>query len=241
MIVEASVRGKKSVDGRVTMVEPSRTIFSKTGALVCRVTATPRKGKVPVRIYNPHDEPIVIHKHTTLGILREIDETVAWRSPTADDYDDVEEQQRPEEATDDLASALHGLYGSRAEPEEQASRYREIHEYARLPVKNDGSTDDRVPEHLQQLYEASVEALNRTQRRSLRSLLTEYEDIFARNSKDIGRARDVKHHIDTQFEAPVSQRPSTSKSAHGGDMKKCEDAIRSGIIRLSEPRGPAMS
>ena len=228
VIVEASVRGKGEMDGRMSLLEPANSIFAKTGAMVCRVATTPCKSKVPVRVYNPLEEPIVIYKNTTIGVLREIDETVAWCDSAKTDAED-------DEGADDVADSLHGLYADPDERQEEEEPYCEIRQFGTLPTTADGATDfDRVPEHLQQLYETSIKALNQVQRRSLRRLLVEYEDVFARNSKDIGRARDVKHHIDTQHEEPVHQRPRHHPKAHTEVIRKnVETLAEAGIIRPS--------
>ena len=53
----------------------------KTGAIVCKVVVAPKRGRIPVRIMNPCDEPITIYKGTTLGLLREVDQLRVWKEP----------------------------------------------------------------------------------------------------------------------------------------------------------------
>ena len=72
---EARVRGKSDINGRVAVMEPSSMLFPKTGALLCKLVVIPSKNTIPVRVFNPHDEPIRIYKDTTLGILKEANET----------------------------------------------------------------------------------------------------------------------------------------------------------------------
>ena len=85
------------------------------------------------------------------------------------------------------------------------------------------------------MYEASIAELNGTQRRSLRELLAKYEDIFARDANDIGKAKNIKHHIDTGNEDPVVQKPRRQAKAHTEEIKKqVEKLYRAGIIRPSE-------
>ena len=70
MIIDSTVGGKTSIEGRSTVLEPARTLFMKTGAVDCKVVVAPKSGRVPVRIMNPCDGPITIYKGTTLGLLK---------------------------------------------------------------------------------------------------------------------------------------------------------------------------
>ena len=67
---------------------------------------------------------------------------------------------------------------------------------------------------MQKLYETSIAELNGKQKKSLKSLLHSYSDVFARDANDIGKAVNVKHHIDTGSEEPVVQRPRRQAKAH---------------------------
>ena len=231
MNTEAMVKGKRSVNGRTSVMEPARTVFYKTGALLSKIVVTPDRNKVPVRLYNPHDEPIRLYKNTTLGILREVDETHVFKLPNEDRM--KTEADQPDDVTVTSNESDEEWQTADEEPEEP---YANIRKFATLPTDENGDVDyNKMPEHLQQLYEASIEELNAGQRRDLRKLLVDYEDVFARHSKDIGKAEGVKHHIDTGDEPPVSQRPRRQPKAYTGEIqdqiKKLHDA---GVIRPSE-------
>ena len=214
VIVNAKIKGKNSVDGRTILIEPARQLFGKTGALLCKVATIPTGGFVPVRILNPHDEPITIFKNTTLGTLCGVDKTRAWREPPAEDVAQV----KTDSSTNDLNSLT-----------------ARINEMKDLPLTEDGDVDfDRVPEHLQELFDRSVTALNSIQKRSLHSLFHEYQDVFARDSTDIGKARGISHHIDTGDEQPVHQRPRRHAKVHAEDLQKQVKVLAdAGIIRPS--------
>ena len=70
-----NVIGKADVDGRPVVVEPSKTVYGKTGAVVCKIAAKPRRCVVPLRIANPGDATITIYKGTTVGILSDVTES----------------------------------------------------------------------------------------------------------------------------------------------------------------------
>ena len=66
--------------------------------------------------------------------------------------------------------------------------------------------DAQLRAHMQKLYEARIGELNAIQQTSLRKLLRDYSNIFARDANDIGRANNIQPHIDTGSENPVSRR-----------------------------------
>lgn len=94
---------------------------------------------------------------------------------------------------------------------------------------------ESVPEHIQKMHDESVEKLDSTQRGSLRRLLWDYENVFARHSKNIGQARDVKLHIDTGMELPVNQRPRRQPKSHTDIIQQqVKDLAEVDVTRPSE-------
>ena len=55
--------------------------------------------------------------------------------------------------------------------------------------------------------QGNLEGLSEDQRRQFVSLVTEYEDIFAKDSSDLGKTGLLKHAIDTGDCKPVKQPP----------------------------------
>ena len=92
----------------------------------------------------------------------------------------------------------------------------------------------KIPEHLKDLYDRSIEELTVEQRNRLCSLLIDYHDRFATHPDDIGRSTLLKHHIDTGDASPVRQRCRRFAKCHieaiQDHVKKLADA---GIIRPS--------
>ena len=60
-----------------------------------------------------------------------------------------------------------------------------------------------LPEHLLQLYLRSLKNLEGEEGTSLRHLLIQYQDVFARHDFDLGEFRTIMHRIDTGDAAPV--------------------------------------
>ena len=112
---------------------------------------------------------------------------------------------------------------------------RQRRRFSKLPTLENGDVDfDKVPDHLQDLYNKSVELLNAPQKKILSKLFYDYEDVFAKDASDIGRAKDIKHHIDTGTEEPVHQRPRRQPKAHAEDLQRQVKLADCGVIRPSE-------
>jgi transposase InsO family protein/predicted aspartyl protease len=58
-------------------------------------------------------------------------------------------------------------------------------------------TGNIVPQHLEILYQDAAKRLSPEQCEVLRNLLCEYQDVFARDSQDLGHFTTIKHHIQT--------------------------------------------
>ena len=210
-VVEVAVQGHPSLEGRSVMFEPARRFFGKTGAIASKAVLTIRNRRSYIRIFNPHDVPVTVYKGVTAGILHPVDQLREWREETTD------------------VDALQG----NAHDDHLAS----IQEMNALPTDANGDVDYlKVPEHLDELYRKSIVAIgNIVQRRALSDLFCKYEDVFAKNKLDIGRATGIKHHIDTADERPVHQRPRRQAQTHKEDIRKTiKDLADGGIIRPSE-------
>ena len=94
---------------------------------------------------------------------------------------------------------------------------------------------DKVPDHLQELFDASKKALDDIEKQALNKLFYDFDDVFAKDNLDIGQAVGVKHHIDTGGEEPVHQRPRRLAKSHAEDLTKQVKKLHDcGIIRPSD-------
>ncbi|KAK3743858.1 hypothetical protein QZH41_005256 [Actinostola sp. cb2023] len=79
------------------------------------------------------------------------------------------------------------------------------HAEVKRPKCDDSETSDVVPDHLKDLLERSSRHLDGEEQEQLRSLLTEYADVFTSSSSDLGRTNLAKHTIDTGDAKPIRQ------------------------------------
>jgi hypothetical protein len=56
------------------------------------------------------------------------------------------------------------------------------------------------------MYDRAIKGLNPEERKKLKSLLIEYQDVFAKHDLDLGCLTAVKHKIDTKDATPVKQK-----------------------------------
>ena len=190
------VAGKLDVDGRAVVIEPAKTVYGKTGAVVCKIAAVPRARAVPLRIANPGEDTVTIYRGTTVGILSDLTETTDWgtiESKTARGRSKMTKDVVKHQC--EVAACVGETH---AEPED----------------------DDALPEQVQQLYDDSSKDLTEPQRNTLKNLLREYNSIFAKHSADFGRTHLAKHDIDTGDEPPVKQRPRRFPRQSAEELKR---------------------
>ena len=76
-----------------------------------------------------------------------------------------------------------------------------------VPTGHDNVVCDKVPCHLQDLYERSIKDLTDDQAVKVRNLLQKFSHIFAKTDSDFGRTNIVKHTIETSNAVPVREPP----------------------------------
>ena len=73
-------------------------------------------------------------------------------------------------------------------------------------VKTSACENNRqVPDHLKDLYQKTVEGMNKVQQRQVAQLLNKYSNVFSETDDDIGRTGVLKHRIPTGEAQPIRQ------------------------------------
>ena len=75
--------------------------------------------------------------------------------------------------------------------------------------KNKVTSDflNRVPDHLQDLFEKSTQHGSEKEKKMMAETLEKYEDVFSKNDLDLGLTHLAEHTIDTQGAHPIKQPP----------------------------------
>ena len=94
---------------------------------------------------------------------------------------------------------------------------------------------DKMPEHLHGLFEKSVVHLYDDQAIDVGEMLTEFEDVFAKDDFDIGCFNGgIMHDIDTGDAAPIKARMRrTPLGFQGEEQKHLEKLLKTKVIRPS--------
>ena len=72
-------------------------------------------------------------------------------------------------------------------------------------VKSKASLQNNVPSHLSDLYQRTVEGMNKAQQKHVAGLLNKYSSVFSENDNDIGRTGVLQHRIPTKDVQPIKQ------------------------------------
>ena len=92
----------------------------------------------------------------------------------------------------------------------------------------------KLPKHLEELYQASIDGLTRAQQTQVCNLLSEFPDVFSQGPQDLGRTDLVQHRIDTRDASPIRQPPRRLPLAKQQDASKAvEDMEKDGVIESS--------
>ena len=223
----AKVAGDNDVEARPSIIEPARSAYIKTGAMVCKVMVSPASRLVPVRIYNPHAEPITVFKHQTVGVRQDIATSTPWRD---EGYESGDEEEKED------GGGEQSVQDTPADNQEPASSHS-VNCSQPVQVDDDVTSEDfnrKLEEHVKELYERSIEGLTFQESRRVRHLFLDFPDIFARNKQDIGKTTMCKHDIETGDERPVKQRPRRIPPAHVPELQKQIKTLADhGIIKPS--------
>ena len=92
----------------------------------------------------------------------------------------------------------------------------------------------KLPTHLQELYQESIDGLTPVQQTQVCNLLCEFSDVFSQGPHDLGRTDLVQHRIDTRDASPIRQPPRRLPLSKQKDAAETvEDMEREGIIEPS--------
>ena len=91
-----------------------------------------------------------------------------------------------------------------------------------------------LPKHIEELFRLSTEGLDKNQKSEIKTLLSEYSDVFAQDDLDLGNFTELEHAIDTGTAKPVKLRmrrtPACFVDEEEAHLQKMLDA---GVIQPS--------
>ncbi len=130
-----------------------------------------------------------------------------------------------------------GTVMATCEPDESDKVVQENdnHQIAALKQQPPFQVKQEIPDHLTDLYEAiSGERLDQSQKTQLARVLATFQDVFAKNSEDLGKTSVVKHEINTGGTRPIRQ-PARRLPIHqrGVSKEEIDKMLKRGVIEPS--------
>ena len=101
-------------------------------------------------------------------------------------------------------------------------------------VQTESKPKQKLPEHLQDLFERSKVNLQPQYHKQLQDCLTDFSDVFSTSSTDIGHTDVVKHAINTGDAKPIKQRPRRHPIINQQEIdRQVKDLEERGVIEPS--------
>lgn len=95
-----------------------------------------------------------------------------------------------------------------------------------------------VPEHLQAMYERSIQGVPKEYHPRIQQLLRRHDEAFAKNDLDLGRYSGIQHRIRIMEERPVIQRMRRTPLGFEKEEKISMTCWKKASLRLVSPSGP---
>ena len=240
--------------GRVMMFEPKAQLAERSGILMPGLLYSGMEANVRVRMFNMLEKPVTIHGKTILGEVEEVEQIESLERTTPDNSRTGEKapklQQREHRG---ITVSFRNSNSSRERGESRVvtstAQIRNINCCGRKEeVQKEQVTEmlryeemvEKLPEHVKILFEKSQEDLTPEYTKQVYELLQEYSDIFAKDSKDIGKTTLITHDVNTGNAKPVSQQVRRQSPEEHAAMKKIvEELHRVGVVQPSRSQWAA--
>ena len=241
--VMARVKGKGEPNDMVCVMEPSRSLLVRTGALAGRICTKPKNGKCMVRVLNASEDHVTLYKNTTVGVLQPVVETVNYieedviNEVEADDeesdWDDLPENTSNEKTDRKVEIPARVLQDKEATKRYLKALRRQERDRKRLEAKPNKT--EELPDHVVDLYQRSIKQVPKNFHKRIHEVIAKNAAGFAKSTSDMGRTTWVKHDIDTVNHSPVRQRPRRLRHDQKEEIQKqIKNLQESGLIRPSE-------
>lgn len=168
--------------------------------------------EVPVRILNPNDEDVLIHRGTVVGQAEAVKEVVSILQTEKENVEALRKVEIQQCKTNESSR-----------PDDSIGH-----------INSEGHLDVKIPDHLANLYESGCENLTESERIQYCNLLMRYQSAFAKDNLDLGQTDIVEHTIETGDAAPIKQRARRTPLAFKGEEEKeVKKMLEKGVIRES--------
>lgn len=217
--------------GKVNIPEGRDFVFQAAGdqkGLILPAVLVTGSPEIPVCLVNVSEKYVTLKSNHLLGRVVEVEQVLADGGP---------EESSAAPAGGDLSGTssdsqsytIEGLKVRTCELEREGSCITQS------PQSELGSVVQRLPEHIQGLFEGAVHDLSDSEKIDVAKLLLEYEDVFSKHDLDLGHFTAITHKIDTGDAAPVKQRMRrTPLGFQEEEEKTLKSMLEAGVIQESQ-------
>ena len=204
------------------LIEPSDN-FKEKFPLVMAASLADINGAptAKVRVMNPFKYDVSIKQDTKIGVAELVTETPITL------FENIDQSE-----TTNFQSARRLQFTNNKD--DMINRTNNVSE-KNVTQTNIDRSKVKIPEHLRELYENSIEGKTQEQQDKLADLLVSYQDVFSKGDNDLGRTNVGEHVIDTGDAYPIKQPFRRVPMAYAEEEKKAIDKmLDQGVIRPSK-------
>ena len=173
-VVTGVVKGRGHIDNQPVIVEAAKSLYTRTGVLVARITARPKYSRIPVELTNLTDETKTIYKNQTLGIVSPAVDARLFEQSAAAEYEKKVLHERVVPSTDCTESANDETHLSDCN-RSSTDCEKSVEADAHLSDCNQSSTDSASPRKKKNNLTPPEDFLDGSAH--VRELLTEYRRV----------------------------------------------------------------
>ena len=247
--IPARISGKM-MTGRPVMFEPNVKNVHLYGIMMPAILYSGCDARVRLRVFNMGEKPVKLNALMNVGEVSEIDG--AESLVNLQEYDVNHEQDDVIEWVDDSTSTkergekdkrfCHLVFKDPTEQKLCANMSREEikpevreEKQAQLATQLEQSLRNiEMPEHMKIIHEKSTKGLSAENKTRVTEMLYSFSDIFAKDSKDIGKTTLITHDVCTGTAKPVCQAVRRQSPEEHKAMKDIvEELYRVGVVAPS--------
>ena len=193
------------------VLEPSEKFTERYAAGAFRTAVTIKDGRVPVRVFNPLNKPLKIYRSSSIGELYPL--------------------HGGEELSEEDNEGINYKIVSPGVPESDVGVLREVKQCGAVQLED----FENCCVSMEELFPINSDAVPEEEKRRHYEVLATYANCVSRGPMDLGRAKGVKHTIDTGSAEPIQVPPRRVPFHKREEIRRqVDEMLETGIIEPSE-------
>ena len=250
--IPARISGKDT-PGRPVIFEPNVKTVHCYGIMMPAILYSGCDSRVRLRVFNTGDQPVKLNALLNVGEVSEIEEseslvnlkTYDGKYKTEPAKFEFKERNQQNTSGEEVKQVCHSTQETGSEAINRVNcveTQKSAPETTQKPTPTADMMEKlnrllqktEMPEHMKVIHEKSTVNLEPSEQARVTDLLLEFEDIFAKDSKDIGKTTLITHDVNTGDAKPVCQAVRRQSPEEHRAMKEIvEELYRVGVIAPS--------